>query len=122
MTPDTRKLMGAQIRQARQDIHMTQETLATCLNKTQKAISAYESGTIAVRTTDLPTLAKTLHKPIVYFFGDNYACEQVQAIYEQLSPVFQHLWLEQGNAYLKLHNTHCETAEETIQHTPQSQP
>ncbi len=108
MTLDLRKVMGLQIRRARQDANLTQEDLAERFNKTQKAISAYESGTIAVKVTELPTLASILHKPITYFFGANYANEQVQAIFEQLAPMYRELWLEQGSAYLKMQKKQLE--------------
>lgn len=59
---------GQRIRQARERRGMSQEELAALVSRDQRAISEYEHGKRKVAASDLPTFARVLNVPILYFF------------------------------------------------------
>lgn len=65
---DIRKVLGIKIRMAREAQGITQKELAERLGKAKNVISTYESGTRAIRVTELPLLAEALGVTISYFF------------------------------------------------------
>lgn len=62
------RLLGARIRQARERLGMTQETLAERCEKDQRAISEYEHGKRRLSAVDLPLFAQALGVSLLYFF------------------------------------------------------
>ncbi len=68
MSPE---VLGERIRQARERKGLSQEDLAALVARDQRAISEYEHGKRRISVTDLPTFARALDVPILYFFeGD----------------------------------------------------
>jgi DNA-binding XRE family transcriptional regulator len=59
--------IGIKIQQARQELGLTQEELATRLGCTQAALSNYELGKRRVYLAGLEQIADTLGKPLSYF-------------------------------------------------------
>lgn len=62
------KLFGTRIRQAREQLGLSQEDLATLVARDQRAISEYENGKRRLSATDVPAFAKALDVPILYFY------------------------------------------------------
>jgi transcriptional regulator with XRE-family HTH domain len=62
--------LGERIRYARERVGLSQEQLASELNRDQRTISQYENGKRKILVTDLPLLAKILRVPISYFFEE----------------------------------------------------
>ncbi len=62
------KLLGWRIRQAREQLRLSQEELAALVSKDQRAVSEYENGRRKLPVTDLPLFAHVLKVPITYFF------------------------------------------------------
>lgn len=62
------KLLGERIRLARERRGMSQNELASQVEKDQKAISAYERGKRKLAVTDLVEIARVLGEPILFFF------------------------------------------------------
>lgn len=65
------KHIGDRIRQARENLGLSQEELAARIGKTQPSLSLYESGKRGIHIKDFPLLAKALNVPIGYFFGED---------------------------------------------------
>lgn len=62
---------GTRIRQARERLGLSQEDLASRIQRDQRAVSEYEHGKRRIAATDLPRLADALEVPLMYFFeGD----------------------------------------------------
>jgi transcriptional regulator with XRE-family HTH domain len=62
---------GARIRLARERLGLSQEDLASRIQRDQRAVSEYEHGKRRIAATDLPRLAAALEVPVLYFFeGD----------------------------------------------------
>jgi transcriptional regulator with XRE-family HTH domain len=89
MSEDIRKAIGRRIHEARDRLGFTQQDLATKLGKTQNSIASYESGTRTIRVTELPALSEALGVPIAYFFGENFADQEIAALVNQLTPPFR---------------------------------
>ncbi|MGV1912055.1 helix-turn-helix domain-containing protein [Agrobacterium vitis] len=61
-------LIGSRIRGARHNAGISQTTLATALGITFQQIQKYEKGTNRVGGSRMAEIAKTLGKPVAYFF------------------------------------------------------
>ena len=59
--------IGLKIQQARQELGLTQQELASRLHCTQAALSNYELGKRRLDFTDLEQIAEILGKPMSYF-------------------------------------------------------
>lgn len=64
--------MGQQIRKARKDAKMSQETLANKANRRRASISDIENGKMELNASTLLLLAYHLEKPLSYFFPEPY--------------------------------------------------
>lgn len=62
--------MGQKIRKAREERGLSQEQLAERIARDQRSVSEYESGKRRIYAHDLPTIAKALDMPILYFYQD----------------------------------------------------
>ena len=62
-------IMGFQIKQAREDVNLTQEELANKLNKTKASISKMEQGVNFTSIPGLIIIKHVTHKPYDYFFN-----------------------------------------------------
>ena len=67
MTP---KQLGQRIRKAREARGLSQEELAELISRDQRSVSEYESGKRRIFAHDLPTIARALEVPLVYFYRD----------------------------------------------------
>jgi transcriptional regulator with XRE-family HTH domain len=79
---DTRKIIGKRIKLARVEAELSQDSLAELLGTTQKALSRWELGKVEVGAVTLAHVAKTLRKPIEFFyqpFEDAVAIPKAQA-------------------------------------------
>lgn len=56
------------IREAREELHMTQEELAQKIYKSRVQISDLERGRTQVSASELVVISLALHKPIMYFY------------------------------------------------------
>jgi transcriptional regulator with XRE-family HTH domain len=81
-----KKLIGKRIRQARENLGLTQEQLAARIDKSQDAISSYEKGTRGIQIAELPRLAQALDVTVIYFFGDLEPDQEAQSLLSQLPP------------------------------------
>lgn len=64
------KQLGQRIREAREAKGMSQEQLAELISRDQRSVSEYESGKRRIYANDLPTIARALEVPVIYFFQD----------------------------------------------------
>ncbi|WP_275124871.1 helix-turn-helix transcriptional regulator [Aggregatilinea lenta] len=65
--------MGKLIRQAREQLGMSQEELAGLMYRRRASLSEMENGKMEPDASTLTYLASALHKPIMYFFPEEYA-------------------------------------------------
>lgn len=78
--------LGQRIRQARERLGMTQETLAERAGKDQRAISEYENGKRRLSAVDLPVFAQALEVSLLYFFeGEMTAKDEDAALLEEFN-------------------------------------
>ncbi len=70
--PVDQRELGQRIRRAREQIGMSQETLAEQTERDQKAVSEYENGKRKLPAIALPTYARILGVPIAYFFDEDF--------------------------------------------------
>lgn len=86
----TPKKIGQRVQAARKEQGLTQRDLAEHLQRTPAAISEIERGRVKqIGALDLYELAVLLHKPIEYFYAEDYAGKEVQdliAIVRSLPP------------------------------------
>ena len=67
------KQLGSRIRQARENLGLSQEELAEMVSRNQAAISAYENGNRKIAAVDLPLFARVLEVSLLYFYeGDEW--------------------------------------------------
>lgn len=66
-----RKRIGLKIRQAREELGLTQKEVAKGFGCSQANMSDYERGMIGVDAADLARLAAILQKPLSYFYGED---------------------------------------------------
>jgi transcriptional regulator with XRE-family HTH domain len=78
MNPETGKApnkyteyMGKQIRQARENLGMSQDELGEMIYRKRLAVSEMENGKVEISAWVLPLLANALKKPFSYFFPPN---------------------------------------------------
>ena len=64
------KKLGKKIKLARVELDMTQVQLAEAIHSMQRNISRYEKGMAFPSLPTLEKLAKTLKKPVGYFFDE----------------------------------------------------
>ena len=83
---DVKQQIGERIRQARENLGLTQEQLAARIDKSQDAISSYEKGTRGIQIAELPRLAKALEVTVTYFYGDLEPDQEALTLLAQLSP------------------------------------
>lgn len=62
--------MAQKIRQARQDLGLSQKAFGTALKLSDKAVSAYEVGRVLPTVETLAEISKLTSLPIGYFFGE----------------------------------------------------
>lgn len=62
------QLLGVRIRQAREQLGMSQEELAARVARDQRAVSEYENGKRRIAAIDLPVFAQALQVPLLYFY------------------------------------------------------
>jgi transcriptional regulator with XRE-family HTH domain len=62
------KLLGQRMRQARERLGLSQDDFAALISRDQRAVSEYENGKRRITVTELPTIAKVLKVPLLYFF------------------------------------------------------
>jgi len=71
--------IGAAMRRRRNELHLSQETLAGLINVSHQQIQRYENGTDRLNVEKLQVLAHALSVHICYFFlpenGPNEICE-----------------------------------------------
>jgi transcriptional regulator with XRE-family HTH domain len=72
--------LGQRIRRARERINMSQEALATAVERDQKAVSEYENGKRKLPATELPTFARVLGIPVSYFFEGDYQVDDLDQL------------------------------------------
>lgn len=65
------------IKEARLIRKMTQQELATALNKTAAAVSDLERGRVQVTASDLSIIADFLSTPIEFFYGEEFGDQQI---------------------------------------------
>lgn len=85
--------LGNRIRQAREQLGLSQEAFAARVSKTQTAVSEYENGNRRISITEIPKFAEVLQVPIMYFFEDNLNPTDrdfaVLEVFHKLSPASQ---------------------------------
>ncbi|MBA3867568.1 MAG: helix-turn-helix transcriptional regulator [Anaerolineae bacterium] len=82
---DTKDL-GRRIKDRRESIRMTQETLADRTRRDQRSISEYEAGKRRLSAIDLPVFAKALEVSVLYFFESDISDHDFDAaLLEQFS-------------------------------------
>ena len=59
---------------------MSQDDLATRVNRDQRSISEYENGKRRIYAHDLPTFAQALQVPIAYFFQEEVSSDDVDVM------------------------------------------
>lgn len=64
------RFISERIRQAREEINMSQEELAKAIHKNRVTISDYERGRTEVSASDLQFIANALQKPVTFFYPD----------------------------------------------------
>jgi transcriptional regulator with XRE-family HTH domain len=65
---DADRFIGQKVRQARREIGLTQETLASLLGITFQQVQKYESGQSRLSASRLRAVAIAVRKPIDYFY------------------------------------------------------
>ncbi len=68
---DRFKLIGKQIKEAREQNKMTQSQLGRILGYTSVAVTNYEKGKRKISIDDLEKIAKVLGKPLTFFLGED---------------------------------------------------
>lgn len=65
------EIMADKIRQARQDLGLSQKAFGTALQLSDKAVSAYEVGRVLPTVETLAAISKLTSLPVGYFFGES---------------------------------------------------
>lgn len=71
---------GNRLRQARENVGLSQEELAVRVAKNQRAISQYERGKRRMFVTDLLVFAEALEVPLAYFFTGEIAVDELDEV------------------------------------------
>jgi transcriptional regulator with XRE-family HTH domain len=74
------KHLGQKIRTAREEKGLSQEDLAMEIGLDQRGVSQLESGKRRLSVSELPSLAKALEVPIMYFFDEETNATDLDAI------------------------------------------
>ncbi len=93
------------IKKARIERNKTQQDLADHLGKTAASISDLERGKVQVSASDLYKISLFLHKPIEYFFGEEYTGKEAQdliSILRRQSPKYRNESIEYMTILVKL--------------------
>lgn len=72
-------LLGERIRIARERKGLSQEELAARIGRDQRAVSEYEHGKRRIAVVDLPTFARVLEVPLLYFFEGELQLEDLDS-------------------------------------------
>jgi transcriptional regulator with XRE-family HTH domain len=64
------ELLGKRIREAREQLGLSQEDFGAKISRTQFAVSEYENGKRRIYAHDLPKIARVLQVSINYFFDE----------------------------------------------------
>jgi transcriptional regulator with XRE-family HTH domain len=83
------RLMGRQLRAAREGHGWTQSQLAEKFGQSQSAISGYENGTRMMHAEELLTAAQLLGVSVGYLFGIECVDVEVQAVLLKFLPPFR---------------------------------
>jgi repressor LexA len=62
------KELGVRIKRAREQRGLSQEDFAQLIKRDQRAVSEYENGKRRISVTELPTFARVLNVPLLFFF------------------------------------------------------
>jgi transcriptional regulator with XRE-family HTH domain len=68
---DAYAAMGARLREAREFLGLSQETVAETLGVPRASVSAMESGRRKVSSLELRDLARLYKRPLDFFYGDD---------------------------------------------------
>ena len=68
MNEEGNRKLGKRIKQARQEVGMSQKELARRVDRTQGVVSTVENGFSTIDAPDLPMWAAALGKPVMYFY------------------------------------------------------
>jgi transcriptional regulator with XRE-family HTH domain len=85
------RILGQRIRQAREQLGLSQEDLAHEWGKKQYQISEYENGKRRIYAHDLPQLANSLHVEVSYFFQNEINQTDTHLLEETLLHTFRNL-------------------------------
>jgi transcriptional regulator with XRE-family HTH domain len=69
-TEDLDRVIGMRVRQARNEVNMSQDKLGQELGVTFQQIQKYEKGTNRIAASTLAQIAATLRKPITFFYDE----------------------------------------------------
>ncbi|MDP2966254.1 MAG: helix-turn-helix domain-containing protein [Pelolinea sp.] len=105
MDPETGKppnkytiAMGELIRQAREEVGLSQEELAKKIFRKRLSVSEMEKGKVEFSAWVLPYLSAALNKPIVYFFPkgivENIREDSLSSLEQELLSNFRRIWDE----------------------------
>lgn len=90
--------LGMRIKRAREAQQLSQEQLGEKISRDQRSVSEYESGKRRIYAHDLPTIAKALNVPLMYFYEDEMSDtdldNQLLAEYHRLDETGRRLALE----------------------------
>ena len=84
---ESKQLLGKRIRQAREELGLSQEALGERLGCSQRTVSNIETGAVGVGVADLPHLARILQKNVFYFFPAQ--AEQLHSLEVQINALVQ---------------------------------
>jgi transcriptional regulator with XRE-family HTH domain len=85
------RILGQRMRQAREQLGLSQEDLAHKWGKKQYQVSEYENGKRRIYAHDLPQLANSLHVEVSYFFQNEIDQTDANLLEETLLHTFRNL-------------------------------
>src|SRR5690606_18405145 len=83
--------VGARIRQAREELGLTQEGLAEILGVQVPTVSRWETGVYTPKRVPLPKIAECLKKPVSWFYGVDSGDSELDAIKTRLEALEKRL-------------------------------
>ena len=75
MSKETRLIIGAKLKEAREYLDISQEDAASRIGINRTALSLIESGQRKLDTVELMALAKLYHRPVAYFTDQDFSIE-----------------------------------------------
>ncbi|CAI3805416.1 helix-turn-helix domain-containing protein [Rheinheimera sp. MM224] len=75
MSTETRLVIGAKLKEAREYLDISQEVVAKHIGINRTALSLIENGQRKLDTVELMALAKLYQRPIAYFTAENFSVE-----------------------------------------------